>query len=95
MSHARIGMVIIPTNNAKKVLSPGFAKKAEITKSIINAAMAIRLMMAMICLMFFFIGLFLSRAMIVIIIKEVFRECNHLVSKSFDFQGFLVYTTFI
>lgn len=67
-NHARIGMVIIAINKVKNVLSPGFAKNAEMTNSIINTTIAIKLRIAMICLELFFILTILSETLLNFII---------------------------
>ena len=59
-NHAKIGMVITAMNKVKNVLLPGFAKKAEITNSIINTTIATKLRIAMSCLIFLFIFKILS-----------------------------------
>ena len=47
---------MIPKNNAKKILpEPGFAKMAEIKNRTINTTIAIKLMIATICFVRFFI----------------------------------------
>lgn len=61
-------MVIIAINKVKNVLSPGLAKNAEMTNSIINTIMASKLRIAMICLMFLFIFKILSELSIDFII---------------------------
>lgn len=66
INHAKIGIAIIPKNNAKKVLfeSPVFVVKAEITKAIMSATIAIS---AIIAIIRFDFGVLLFSVFIIII----------------------------
>ena len=71
INHAKIGIAIIPKNSSKKVLfeSPDFVVKAETTKAIMSATIAIS---AIIAIIRFDFGVLLFSVFIIIVIPFIF-----------------------